>query len=137
MSHKRLFVAAGIITLVLAISFVLSVPHTRDVEQASTTATEAIGTPHVTVRDVFKKGVHTITGSLEAPNACSTVTAEAFLVDDGQREGILVAISLIEDNTSVCLQLPTSVNFTVTISAQAQEPIKATVNGLEATVTLL
>lgn len=135
MSHKRLRIAAAIIALVLVVSFVFSVPRTGDVAQEPTANVEAAKTPTVTVRDSFKKGVHTITGSFEAPNACTTITADATVVGDTpETEEILVIISMPED-VGVCLQLPTRADFSTTLSAPAQMPIRATINGIVAEVT--
>jgi len=137
MNHTRLWTISIIIALVIIVGFVLSVPHTRDAVQAPSQETTTI-IPIVTVHDVFKKGVHTITGSLNAPNACTAITAETSLTSDESNatSGILIQLSMSED-TGICLQLPTRVNFTTTISAPALLPITATVNGLVATTTTL
>jgi hypothetical protein len=136
MNHTRLWAAAVIIALIVVISFMLSVPHTRDVV-GTPTNTLAESVPSITLHDVFKKGLHTITGSLEAPNACTTVTASAvFLNNSSSTERILIKLSVPEDS-GVCLQLPTQVKFSTTISAPANLPISATVNGIEATTTVL
>jgi hypothetical protein len=137
MTHKRLWLSAAIIALVLSMSFALSVPHTRDIGQAAVSEDGQRGAPTVTLRDTFKKGVHTITGSIEVPNVCTTVTAEAVATGDTpDTERILVVISAPKEE-GVCLQLPASADFSVTISAPASLPITATVNGVEATTTVL
>ncbi len=135
MKYSRLWPAATIIALIVIVGFVVSVPRTRDVDTASPSG-EAVGIPTVSLRDSFKKGVHTITGSFEAPNACATVTAQAAFVPEASGEGsIVVALSVPEDS-GVCLQVPTRVNFTTTVSAPARLPITATVNGAPATTTV-
>jgi hypothetical protein len=135
MRYSRLWLAATIIALVVFGGFVLSVPHTKDVDTGLSLESVATSVPIVTVRDSFKKGLHTITGSLEAPNACASVTAEAtYSGDTPDTEGILVALSLPEDS-GVCLQVPTRVSFTATVSAPARLPITVTVNGTAATTT--
>ncbi|MCX6787535.1 MAG: hypothetical protein NTY93_03410 [Candidatus Kaiserbacteria bacterium] len=136
MNHTRLLSAAVIIALVIIVGFVLSVPHTRDSALTDLSQTKTANIPTVALHDVFKKGVHTITGSLNAPNACAAITAKASLVGDASNAtGILVAISMSEDTDDVCLQLPTRMNFSVTISAPASLPLTATVNGFVATTT--
>jgi len=136
MNHTRLLTAAVIIAIVVVIGFVLSVPHTRDV--ANTELSQQIvetSVPTVSLRDTFKKGVHTISGSIAVPNICTEVTAEASLIsDESGSENIRVALSLSED-TGICLQLPARVNFSTTLSAPANLPLSATVNGLLATTT--
>ncbi|OGG39934.1 hypothetical protein A2118_01130 [Candidatus Kaiserbacteria bacterium GWA2_50_9] len=135
MNPKRLWVAAAIIAVVIFVGFVLSVPHTRDVEETAFSQKVTTVVPFVTLHDSFKKGLHTITGSIEAPNACTDITAQAFLSGDASSPaGIVVALSMPEDS-GICLQVPTRMNFSVTISAPAQLPITATVNGLAATTT--
>lgn len=128
-SPKRLWIAAAIIALIVIGGFVLSVPHTRDVP-APTIQTVAPSVPPVTMRDSYKKGTHTITGSLLAPDACIAASAQAVL----QGQSILIQISMPSD-TGVCLQIPTRVNFSTTIAAPAQLPLTVTVNGSLATTT--
>ena len=137
MTHTRLLISAGIIALVIGLGFMLSVPHTtRDVVQKSAAETTPV-VPVVTVRDTYKKGVHTITGSLQAPNACSTVTAQAALAGDASStESIQLSLTMPTD-TSVCLQLPTSAKFVATVTAPAKLPITVTVNGNVASTTSL
>lgn len=135
MNHTRLLVAASIIAVVIVGGFVLSVPHTRDIVETTLSQNVTPSVPQVTVHDAFKKGTHTITGSLEAPNACTIVTAHASVVGDAtSTESILVALSMPAD-MGVCLQLPTTITFSTTIVAPARLPITVTVNGLSATTT--
>lgn len=135
MSHKRLWVAAAIIAVVIFVGFILSVPHTRDIGNSSSSQNVATSAPSVSLHDSFKKGTHTITGLIEARNACASVSAQASLVGDATNaSGILVMISL-EKDSGVCLQVPTPIHFTTTVSAPAHLPITATVNGEVATTT--
>lgn len=132
--HTRLLAAATIIALVVFISFVLSVPRTRDVVETATPHTET-AVPPVTLRDTFKKGLHTITGLIEAPNACTSVSAEASVTGDAtSTESILIAITMLADE-GVCLQLPTSTTFQTTLEAPAGLPLTVTVNGATATTS--
>lgn len=124
MKHSRLWIAAAIIALVVITEFVLSVPHTRDVAQTLTSNIASTSVPLVTLRDVFKKGTHTISGSLSAPNACTTVSVQAA----SSTEGILVEISMPTD-VDICLQLPTLLTFQTTLAAPAELPFIVTVNG--------
>lgn len=137
MNHTRLWAASAIIALFVIISFALSVPHTRDIALTSTSQTNKESTPLVALHDSFKKGVHTITGSIEAPNACTAVTARAtFLNASSSEANIHISLSMPED-TGVCLQIPTLVSFSTTVSAPANIPLTATVNGSIATTTSL
>ena len=135
MNPIRLWVSAAVIAFVVLIAFALSVPHTRDngVKAPLPSATTSI--PAVTLHDVFKKGVHTISGSIEAPNACTLVSALATLVGNASSTGsILVAISMPPDS-GVCLQMPVRARFQATLAAPAYLPITVTVNGSTATTT--
>jgi hypothetical protein len=135
MNQKSLWVAASIIAAVVIVGFVLSVPHTHDVAGAPETQSAVPQVSAVTLHDVFKKGVHTITGSLTAPDACTVVTANATVTGEStSTERIIVAISMPQDE-GVCLQVPTNVSFSTTVSALASLPISATVNGTAATTT--
>jgi len=135
MNHTRLLFAAAIIGLLLIIGFVLSVPHTSEVTETFSAQHDTL-VPSVDLHDSFKKGVHTITGSLEVPNACASVTADATLVDASNTQNILVTLSLVPDS-EMCLEIPTDVRFSTTITAPANLPIQATVNGSVASTTLL
>jgi hypothetical protein len=120
-SHTRLAIGIGI--GILAFSFFFSAPRTRDViEETAPVVTPVAFT--VSAQDVFKKGVHTITGSIEAPNACATVRAEAFY--EGA-ETIRLAITMTPYE-GTCLQLPTRMRFSTSVSAPAKTPLIATVN---------
>lgn len=132
MKYSRLWAAATIIAIVIVGGFALSVPRAGDAakEEASEGIAERV--PDVSLRDAYRKGVHTITGSLKAANACSSASAEAS-ADAG---GISVAVSLLEDS-GICLQVPTTVDFKTTVTAPANLPITATVNGKTATTTIL
>lgn len=134
MSHKRLLIVATIIAVIVLAGFALSVPHTRDLGGAPS-PTAGSSMPSVALRDSFKKGVHTIAGSVTAPNPCTQVTAKATLIGDtATPTGIAVAVSMPEDS-GVCLERVSTVPFSVTIVAPARLPILASVNGVTATTT--
>lgn len=137
MNRMRLRVSAAIIAFVIFIAFALSVPHTRDVAEVPVTGSATSSVPLVTLHDSFKKGFHTITGSIEAPNACTSVGARASVVSDASStESILVAIFMPSD-AGVCLELPARATFHTTVSAPAHLPFIVTVNGTAATTTVL
>lgn len=135
MTHRmRLKASAGIIAVVILLSFALSVPHTRDTGPQTVLET-AVAVPAVTIRDSFRKGVHTISGTVEAANACASVNAEASLVGNASgTEGITVALTL-ERQPGVCLELPTPLRFETSIEAPADLPLTVTVNGAPASTS--
>lgn len=131
----RLFVAALIILAAVVIGFAISVPHTKEL-QIDTKNVEAPTVPEVTLHDVFKKGTHTITGSLQAPDACTTASAESSLLGDASStQSILVEVSMPTDS-GVCLMRPTDVEFSTSIEAPEAAIINVMVNGVIASTTL-
>lgn len=136
MKSSRLWQAATIIAVIIIVGFVISVPHTtRDTVQAPEEIVAAV--PTVTLRDAYKKGTHTVSGSLEAPNACATVFAEATYAPGAASStgSILVALTLADDG-GVCLQVPERMTFSTTVSAPVDLPIVATVNGETASTNM-
>src|SRR3989344_4200202 len=137
MSHTRLWAAAAIIASIVIVGFIISVPSVGDGASVAKQAATATTVPTVTLRDTFKKGVHTITGSVDAPNVCSRASSNATLTGDASStERIHVAITLSVDE-GICLQVPTSLDFSTTVTGQAGLPITAAVNGMDATTTVL
>lgn len=133
----RLWVAATIIAGIILTGFVLSVPHTRDISQQERTLDATTTEPKVSLRDVFKKGTHTLTGSIEAPNPCTVLSATASIVGtSSSTQSILVAISMPKD-TGICIQQVTNLPFSTTLVAPANMPLTVTVNGNPATLTAL
>lgn len=135
----RLLLVAGILATVILLSFAFLTPHAREVTNAPLLPMIAPPTPVVAVHDTFKKGTHTITGSIVAPNACTVISADAAPItgaDASTTESILVAISMPEDS-GICLQVPTEMPFSVTLDAVAELPISVTVNGVSASTTAL
>lgn len=134
MNRMRFWIAAAIIALVIIIGFALSVPHTRDIGTPRT-ETSARSIPAVSLHDVYKRGVHTITGSLMVPDACGIVSAEASVATSSEGSaGIVIAVS-VESGGGVCLELPTKATFSTTVTAPANLPLRAIVNGEVATTS--
>ncbi|HEX8994007.1 MAG TPA: hypothetical protein VF803_02010 [Candidatus Paceibacterota bacterium] len=134
MIHTRLWVAATIIALAIVVGFLISVPHTRDIPAEKEASVATSTTPTVSLRDSYRKGMHTLTGSVSAPNPCTALTATATVVGTTTSQSILVALSL-SDDSGICLQVITPLSFTTTVAAPAGLPINVTVNGKAATIT--
>lgn len=130
---KRLFTSALIIAAVVVLGFVLSVPRAREVSEPAPPAAVS-PVPSITLRDSFKNGTHTITGSLIAPDVCTLPTATAAVENAPARPAILLAV-LLPDDPQVCLAIPTTRSFTVSVEAPEGTPVTATINGLAATTT--
>jgi hypothetical protein len=134
MNHKRLYLAAAIIAGVLVLGFLLSVPRVRDGEVVKETV-ENKTIPPVALRDTYKKGTHTITGTVTAPNACATLSTSATTT--GDPAGAIVVEFTLTEGGGVCLQVPTPLKFSTTVASPEGLPISATVNGAVATTTAL
>lgn len=133
MNQRHFWIAAGIIAVIVIGGFFLSVPHTTELKEAALMA-PAPAAPEVSLHDSYKKGVHTITGSLMAPDACGQLSAAASLGGASTSPSISVALSLA-DQSGVCLEVPTPMPFRLTVSAPASAPIDVTVNGETASTT--
>ncbi|MHB1163446.1 MAG: hypothetical protein ACYCZZ_02925 [Minisyncoccota bacterium] len=137
MRHMRLRVASTIIALIILVGFAISAPHTRDIVETFPPQTAATSTPAVALHDAFRKGLHTITGSIEAPTPCTSLVATATAIGDASSTtGVLLSISMPVD-TGVCLQQATTLNFSSTVTAPAGVPITVKVNDFVATTTAL
>ena len=133
MNQMRLWASAAIIAGVVLLAFMFSVPHTRDLKVVEAPVKPDV--PFVTVHDSFKKGTHTLSGSLVAPNACAEVSSVASVRGDASStSSILIAMTLTLD-TSLCLQVPTKISFQNILAAPADLPISVTVNGVVASTT--
>ncbi len=136
MSQKRLWIAAGIIAVLIFVGFVISVPHTtRDTLEKQSAAAPAVPTV-VKIKDTYKKGVHTLVGTVTAPNACHTLVANATHQGDASStEYIALDLTLADPQGGVCLELPTPLTFSTTVTAPSGLPIHAVVNGEVASTT--
>jgi hypothetical protein len=135
MTHTRLWIAATIIAAIILGGFILSVPHTHDVMQPEGTGAAPVTTPIVKVHDVYRKGTHTLTGTIEAPNPCTTLSANAALTGDASSTQAIAIMLTMPEDTGICVQQAVSLSFSATVAAPAETPITASVNGVPATVT--
>ena len=137
MKSMHLWTASGIMILVIIVLSALSVPHVREVPAAVSNSVPALTPPTVTLHDAYRKGVHTFAGTITAPDACASITAEASLSGDPTTsQGIILALTMLDDS-GVCLQIPTRINFQTTFTAPANLPLTITVNGKAASTTEL
>ncbi len=135
MNSSRLWAAATIIAIIILASFIFLVPHTHEVPLTRSPETTTALMPEVRLSDSFKKGVHTITGTVRAPDACASITATATLAGNASStERIVVALSM-PDTTGVCLKRVAILPFTTSIEAPAHLPIDVSVNERVATTT--
>ena len=139
MRHTRLWIVASILASLIIVDFIFSVPHTKDIPAANTAATTSASITEsvVAVRDVYKKGVHTISGFLDVPTPCTGVQAAASLSDaTGTPQRILLALT-VSEAVGICLQQTTGVSFSATLTAPAGLPLDAIIDGKSASTTRL
>lgn len=136
MTHKRLWIVATLIACLIVASFLVSVLRAQNAEAPVASIISNITTvPTVTIKDSYRKGIHTINGTIIAPNACVVATADATLTSNASSTPlILLNISLPED-AGVCLQVSTPIVFSTTITAPPGLAIIAKVNGAPVTTT--
>lgn len=132
----RLWVAATIIALIILVGFIISVPHTRDIPNEKPAAEAPATVPTISVRDIYRKGVHTLTGSVLAPDPCTTLSASAELSGTTTSQSILVTLTMPQD-TGVCLEQATPLPFSTTVTAPADLPLTVVLNGSAAAVNPL
>ena|SRR3989344_5360902 len=131
--NVRLTIVAVILALVIFVGFVISVPRASEVREAELAGGVAV--PDVTLEDTYKKGTHTLSGTVRAPDACTTASASATFASATDAM-ILLDISM-PPSTGMCLTVPTDVEFETTVDAPAETPVRVLVNGATASTTLL
>lgn len=134
--NTRLALIALVIVLVLVCGFWLFTPRAPKVPTPAPAraAIAASTTPAVSLTDSYKKGVHTLSGSVMAPDACAQVTATAaFATSTGSQE-IDLELSL-PATQGVCLEVPTEAAFKTTVAAPSGLPVVVELNGVIATTT--
>ena len=139
MRHVPLRVVAALIACLIIASFLVSVLRTRENAKpaVSKMAVATTTIQSVALHDNFKKGVHTITGAIIVPDACTTASATASPAGSGSTtESINVAVA-VPDDAGICLQIPSVIHFSTTLAAPSGLPMTATVNGVAATTTAL
>ena len=132
--NVRLTIVAITLALVIFIGFAVSVPRAREVRETEL-AQESRTVPAVTLEDTYKKGTHTLSGTVTAPDACTTASASATFTSTTDAV-ILLDISM-PPTTGICLTVPTGAEFETTIDAPAETQIRVLVNGAAASTTVL
>jgi hypothetical protein len=131
----RIALAVFVAVVIIIAAFAFFTPHAnRGGEQAPSASIVQKPVPDVSLSDSYKKGMHTISGSIMAPTPCTSVTADAS-VASGTPAVISVTISMPSD-AGICLQQATVVPFKVSAAAGADAIIAAYVNGAPASTTV-
>jgi hypothetical protein len=130
----RLALTVFLAVMIVIASFAFFTPHAnKNVELAPVAEKLTITLPNVRYSDTYKKGIHTINGSVSAPTPCTELSA-SLGVASGTPELISVTLLMPRD-TGICLQRSTTLPFTVSTPASAKADIEILVNGMLATST--
>lgn len=120
--------------VLLIAAFAFFIPHANNgAEEASLPAESTPVTPNITLSDVYKKGIRTFSGSVEAPTPCTEVVVHGE-ISSSTPERITISI-LMPPDTSICLQQITKVPFKVTLPATVAAVVEVLVNGRQASTT--
>lgn len=135
MSTRRLRILALIILGALIAGFVILVPRGKVQSPTADAASTTSGIPEVTLVDSFKKGTHTISGSIVVYNACVAVATEALVIEDGANpSGIQISITRAPSE-GICLELPTRIPFEKKVKAPRGLALTALVDGKTVPIT--
>ncbi len=116
-------VIGGAIALVVIVVLLLFLFLWRGTEEP----TPSVITTHVNVGHQFKDGVHTYTGSVEAPTPCYAV-AGAAVVKESYPEQVDIKLEM-RDTGGVCAQVITAKTFKVSFEASERPVVRGFING--------
>ncbi len=125
-------VFSGVVVLIAA--FVYFVPNTDTPDEAPAISDLDTAPEYaVTAHSVYSRGRYTITGTVEAPNPCTTVSVTAEMLASSTPPAIQLNISMLRDE-GACLELITPTSFTATTTGPVDATLAAYVNGTKASV---
>ena len=128
--HRRIGIIVFAVILIAGITF-FAVRTGREEAPKFDTKTET-PTPVVTLKDSYKKGVHTYTGTYTVATPCHTISATAT-VAVGTPDVVTIAITAPADE-GMCVQVIATKTFTVTATAGKDAKVEVQVNGVPATI---
>ena len=136
MTRRTRFRAASvIIACVVLAGFLFMTPHAREVVRTEAPK-PAEPAQVVALRDAYRKGVHSISGTLDVPDACATVSASAETAGTASSTETIIVALVVPTTEGVCLQVPSLAAFAVKVSAPAGARVSSvTVNGRTASTT--
>lgn len=113
---------------VLVVSgYALFIPQTNKDEVVAPVEGNPEPAPIVTLDATYRRGVHTISGTIEAPTPCTLVGVESA-VASSTPASITVSLTLTPDE-DICVQVVTPLPFSVTAAAPEDAVIAVTVQG--------
>lgn len=133
----RIWIGVGVFLGVLIIAFAFFVfritegPVTPTVSEPAVTIISDVRN----VADTYKKGVHTVHGTVTVPTACTEIEANASVDSESSSTPVIRVDLSAESDTGTCLMLPTNKTFSVQATLTGSAPIAVYVNGVLATTT--
>lgn len=85
--------------------------------------------PPVTLTSSYSDGTHTIAGSIELKNRCQRLDASAML-DESVTPAIIRVDLTSDDDEGICLEIPETRSFSISVEADESAEIQVFVNGL-------
>ncbi|VAW32632.1 hypothetical protein MNBD_CPR01-290 [hydrothermal vent metagenome] len=129
---KRILYVIALGIIVFVVWSIYSSPHisnsTRKGHKEATT-TPAISVL-VSLKDIYHRGIHTITGAVVTPTPCYTVDAETKMVPSTTPPVIRLDLSIPPD-TGRCLQLSATTTFSVKQKAKKDARLSTYINGVQ------
>lgn len=130
MTTRRVTGSALIILLVLFLGFTLSVPRTKDiVEEGDALQTqESHPQPTLSLERSYRRGTHTLTGTLLVDTRCTKLTTEVEVTPEGIVPPTITLRLATEDTAGVCLMLSEERAFSITADAPEDATVLVFVN---------
>ncbi len=150
MDKKSTYIIAGIVVLAIVVFVVISFQKTTldtntpvNSEVASTT--DWVNAPaNVTVTDktvitakhAYQKGQHIVAGEIPLPTPCDILETNALASAD-KKAAVFQFMTSIKSGAEMCAQVITPARFKVSITADKDAKLTATLNGQPVTLNLI
>ncbi len=134
---KHIFIVGLIIVAFVVLSIVSFSPRLPDGKRSVVTVETPVTSPIkiVSLKDSYRRGKHTIKGSVSIPTVCYTVDFKSLLVPSTTPQVIRVDL-LIPKDSGRCLELSSTGSFKIIKKAPKNSIIKVYINNTFATSTV-
>ncbi len=134
---KHIFIVGLVIVAFVVLSIVSFSPRLPDGKRSVVTVEAPIVAPIriISLSDSYRRGKHTIRGSVSIPTTCYTVDSKSLLVPSTTPQVIRVDLFIPKDNGR-CLDLPSTDSFKIIEKASKNSIIKVYINNTFATSTV-
>lgn len=143
MEHKHIFVALGLLALIIAGMFVFSYIKKSELAEKSTETTitekpQVSPYAHITRIDAkhfFKNGTHTIVGEVPMPTSCDLLNWSTRM-QESQPETVTIDFDVV-NHAEICTQVVTPQRFKVSFDASEKAQIGATLEKRKVELNLI